>query len=77
MGLADQGLNQVSVVLTELLKSDIFLVEVGDVEGSYESVELLLLVSHSVFLDNDGPSQVLQQVLSEGIEGLGGLLGHV
>jgi hypothetical protein len=39
-------------------------------EGVEIPVELLFLVSVSVFLDDNRPSQVLKELSSEGIEGL-------
>ena len=62
MALHDLLFNHEGIVDTEFVQSHIHFLKVPVEEGSHESVILLLLVSLSVFLNNDASCQVLQDV---------------
>jgi len=65
MGGLGHHLNEGSVSMSELLKSDIVLTEGSVLNGGNISVELLLLVSNFVFFDDNTASQMLEKLKTE------------
>jgi len=77
VGVEDEFLYQLGVALAELIEGLVGAPKLAVAHGDEEPLELLLLVPDAVFLDHDGPGQVLKQVGPEGVEGFRGLLSHV
>ena len=61
----NQGFNHISVVLGEVIKTQILSLEFNEVERDQETIELFFLVSLSVFLNDDTTCQVLEKLISE------------
>lgn len=65
VGVLDEALDHVGILAAELSQVLVLSVEGVVLEGGDEAIKLLLLVSLTVLLHDDGASEVLQEVSAE------------
>jgi len=70
VGIFDEDLDHVGVLLTELAEVKSTSEESVVLQRSNKAIELLLLVTLSVLLDDDGAGKVLEEVGTESLHGL-------
>ena len=68
VAVLDQRLNQMTVLLAEVFHAVALVFQTADLRSKQEPIELLLLVSLSIFLYDDCGAEVLKQLVLEVVE---------